>query len=205
VTRVFHIVFLAALLGCNAILGIDEARLYPDASAAAGGDGGEACSLTAPDPCNQCIAARCCDKFEACNGDADCKAALAQYNVCVGIDFTNDAGGTCDETFASASATRASLATCAFQNGSTSGCAEACARKPIGGTICSDYCTCAAQACPDKSFDGGDCLTICGAFSESQLTCRPYHCGLANMAKMNNDELGRVTHCGHTFGESLCP
>jgi hypothetical protein len=212
---------LAALLfGCNGILGIEEARLGDASAAGAGGDGGAsgaggssgagggACSLTAPDPCNQCVASRCCDAYEACAKDTDCSNALQAYNVCVGIDFTNDAGGTCDETLgASANQLRANLATCAFQRGTSStppGCSEVCAGKPVGGSICSDYCTCATAACPDKGFDAS-CLSVCAAFTEAQLTCRPYHCTLAKTAKDNNKESDRVTHCGHTFGESLCP
>jgi hypothetical protein len=217
------------VIACNAILGIEEARLG-DASvgmagvavsvgmggtggtagtggaAGAGGEGGGACSLMAPDPCNQCVAQRCCDKYDACIADNDCKDALKAYNVCVGIDFTNDAGGTCDETLgASANPLRSDLATCAFQNGPTTGCADVCTGKPVGGDICSGYCACVVEACPDKSFDGADCLAVCGAFTEPQLTCRPYHCGLAKSAKMNNNEASRLTHCGHTFGEALCP
>ena len=221
--RVLPPLFLAgALFGCNAILGIDAANLDPDASGGSSGSGGSGgssgsggsggsgvCSLMAPDPCNTCIAARCCDKYDACIANADCKSALSQYNVCVGIDFTNDAGGTCDETLAaSANTLRGDLATCAFQNGASSrpaGCTDECTGKPVGGDICSTYCTCAAEACPDKTFEGGNCLETCGAFTEAQLTCRPYHCGLAKAAKMNNNEASRLTHCGHTFGEALCP
>ena len=215
-----------ALVGCNAILGIDAASLdtsdggggHGGASAGSGGgagtggtggaDGG-ACSLTAPDPCNKCVAANCCAPYDACFAEADCKAALSQYNLCVGVDFTNDAGGTCDETFAtSANSLRSDLATCAFLHGSASnppGCFEACSGKPVGGDICATYCACASDACPDKSFEGGDCLTICGAFTEPQLTCRPYHCGLAKNAKTSGDDPLRQTHCGHAFGEALCP
>src|SRR5689334_8501426 len=120
-----------ALVGCNAILGIDAASLDTgDGGAGTGGAGGGACSLPAPDPCNRCVAANCCGPYDACISDADCKAALSQYNVCVGVDFTNDAGGTCDETFAtSANVLRSDLATCVFLRGSTSsppGCSEAC-------------------------------------------------------------------------------
>jgi hypothetical protein len=217
------LVFLAAATGCNGILGIEEARLG-DASVGApgaggtagaggtggtGGEGGGACSLTAPDTCNQCVASRCCEQYDACNADSDCKAALTAYNVCVGVDFTNDAGGTCDETFgASANPLRSALATCAFQNGpsaSPPGCNDVCFGKPVGGDICTTYCACVVEACPEKSFDGADCLAVCAAFTEPQLTCRPYHCGLAKAAKNNNNEPQRLTHCGHTFGEALCP
>jgi hypothetical protein len=212
-------VIALALVGCNAILGIDAASLDTSdggggsttatGTGGAGGTGGGMCSLMAPDPCNKCIADHCCDKYDACLGDNDCKAALAQYNICVGIDFTNDAGGTCDEAFAtSRNMLRSDFATCAFLNGSASappGCFEACSGKPIGGDICAQYCACAASTCPDKSFEGGDCLAICAAFTEAQLTCRPYHCGLAKNAKMAGNEPSRQTHCGHTFGEALCP
>src|SRR5262249_49693093 len=151
-----------AALGCNAILGIEEAR-QADASAGAsgaggasgasgaGGTGGGACSLVAPDPCNQCVAARCCEQYDACILDNDCKMALAAYNVCVGVAFTNDAGGTCDETLgASVNPLRAAFATCAFQSGQASippGCTEMCFGKPVGGDICTDYCACVADAC----------------------------------------------------------
>jgi hypothetical protein len=220
------LVLAAAATGCNGILGIEEARLG-DASAGAAGTGGAAgmsgaggaggsagaagggCSLMAPDPCNQCVATKCCEQYDACLADADCKKALADYNTCVGVDFTNDAGGTCDETLgASANPLRAAFATCTFQNGPTSsppGCTDVCFGKPVGGDICINYCSCVTEACPDKSFDGATCLSVCAAFNEGQLTCRPYHCGLAKAAKMNNNEALRVTHCGHTFGESLCP
>ncbi len=225
--RVFQVALLAAaLVGCNALLGIEEATLDPDASAGggsagsggstgnagttagAGGTGGSACSLMASDPCNRCIAQRCCDAYDACNGNAGCKQALSEYNVCVGVSFTNDAGGTCDETFATSLALAQPLATCAFLSSATdapAGCAETCKGKPVGGDICSTYCACMASICPEKMFEVGSCLANCAAFTEPQLTCRPYHCGLATKAKANNDEPGRVTHCGHSFGEALCP
>jgi hypothetical protein len=228
--RVSCLVLLATgVLGCNAILGIEEARLG-DASAGAagvGGAGGEggtagaagtggaagedggACTLMAPDPCNQCVAARCCVEYEACGADSDCKNALKEYNVCIGTSFTNDAGGTCDETLgASGNPRRSAFATCAFQRGPTSappGCSDVCFGNAVGGDICSDYCTCVADACPEKGFDGQSCLSACAAFSEGQLNCRPYHCGLAKAAKTSNNEPQRVTHCGHAFGEALCP
>jgi hypothetical protein len=129
--------------------------------------------------------------------------------MCVGIDFTNDAGGTCDEAFAtSRNSLRSDLANCAFLNTSTStplGCSEACLGKPIGGDICAQYCACTATTCPDKSFEVGTCLENCAAFTEAQLTCRPYHCGLARNAKSSGNEPQRQTHCGHAFGEALCP
>jgi hypothetical protein len=205
----YFLISAAALTGCNAILGIEEAHLGDASTGAAGAGGGGACSDMAPDPCNQCIAARCCEQYEACIADNDCKTALTAYNVCVGIDFTNDAGGgTCDETLgASGNARRSAFAKCAFQNGPASsppGCTDVCFGHVAGGNTCSDYCTCVAQACPEKSFDAS-CLDICGAFTQAQIDCRPYHCGLANTSKMNMNEPGRLTHCGHAFGEALCP
>ncbi len=208
----FPALFAIALLGCNTILGIDEATLAPDAAATGtgGGGGGGACSLMAPDPCNQCIAARCCDKYDACVGNADCRMGLSDYNVCVGVNFTNDAGGTCDEAFAaSINRLRSDLGTCAFQNDSTtvpSGCAEQCKDRPVGGDLCSSYCSCLPVNCPEKVLPGEkSCLDICGAFTEAQLACRPYHCGLAKSAKGRMDEPARMTHCGHSVGEALCP
>jgi len=218
---------MAHVVGCNALLGIDEATLdTSDASGKASGTGGAggassnggaggaggatACSLTAPDPCNQCISQRCCDAYEACLVDADCKAGLSQYNLCVGVAFTNDAGETCDEDFATVSGRplRLAFGTCAFANGAatpTPGCSEKCLGKPVGGDICSTYCACLADTCPEKSFVSGTCLENCGAFVENQLTCRPYHCSLARNAKTMSDEPGRQTHCGHSVGEVLCP
>jgi hypothetical protein len=203
----FPALFAVALFGCNTILGIDEATLDPDAATTGTGGG---CSLMAPDPCNQCIAARCCGKYDACVANDDCKMGLSEYNVCVGVSFTNDAGGTCDEAFASSlNRLRSDLATCAFLNDSTSGppgCAEKCKDKPVGGDICSSYCGCLPDTCQDKVLAGEkSCLDICGAFTEEQLACRPYHCGLAKQAKARGDEPGRQTHCGHSVGEALCP
>jgi hypothetical protein len=222
----------ASLVGCNAILGIEEARLGDASAGAAGqtaagaggagpgsggagaggssaGAGGGACSLMAPDPCNQCVAARCCAEYDACLADSDCKAALTEYNVCIGTSVTNDAGGTCDETLgASGNPRRSAFARCAFQKGpadSPPGCADVCFGNVVGGDICSDYCTCVADACPEKGFDGQSCLSVCAAFNEGQINCRPYHCGLAKAAKNNNNESDRLKHCGHAFGEALCP
>ncbi len=209
-------IFACALLGCNAILGIEEAKLDPDASVSptgaagnvgaagsggaagtggAGGAGGGMCAaLTAPDACNKCVAQRCCDQFDACTNDADCKSALGDYNTCVGMAFTNDAGGTCDETFgASLNTIRGDLAACAFQASAPTGCLDVCFGKPVGSDICITYCNCVSATCPERDFDGGDCATLCAGFTEAQLTCRPYHCRLAQISKTN------------TFGVSLCP
>jgi hypothetical protein len=198
-------VFAVAHLGCNTILGIDQATLDPSDAA-----GGGTCSLTAPDPCNQCIAARCCASYEPCIASEDCQKGLSEYNVCVGSKFTDDAGGTCDEAFASSPNTlRSDLATCAFLHGNTSserGCSEACKDKPVGGDICSTYCSCLADTCSDKVLGGeSSCLDLCGGFTEAQLACRPYHCGLAKNAKAEGSESLRQTHCGHAVGEALCP
>jgi len=126
--RVFQGALLAAaLVGCNGLLGIDEATLDPDASARGGaagsggstggggtaGSGVSACSLMAPDPCNQCVAQRCCDAYDACNDDTACKKSLSEYNVCVGVKFTNDAGGTCEESLGTSGRLAQALATLA--------------------------------------------------------------------------------------------
>jgi hypothetical protein len=212
-----------ALLACNGIFGIDEATLdTSDAaptgttSAAASGaaEGGgvvdAACSLSAAgDPCNKCVAQRCCTQFDACLADPTCKLNLAAYDKCLGVSFTNDAGGTCDEDFATSGRSLDSeLATCAFLNNAAAtppGCVEECKGRPVGNDICSTYCGCMDDTCPGKLGDAGECITVCGAFSERQLTCRPYHCGLAKNAKGTGDEPGRITHCGHAAGEALCP
>jgi hypothetical protein len=218
VTRVISLWILAtALSGCNAILGIEEAKLDPDASVSpagaggaagggAGGAGGGTCAaLTAPDACNKCIAARCCDQFAACSNDAACKTALGDYNDCVGMAFTNDAGGTCDETFGSTNQTSSNLAICAFQTTAPAGCLDVCMGQPVGADICMRYCNCIATTCPEKNFGGAECADVCAGFNERQLTCRPYHCGLAKISKDMLNDMARQTHCGHAVGESLCP
>jgi hypothetical protein len=216
-----------ALVGCNAILGIDAASLDTSDGGAGnggasggsggaatgggggsgtGGAGGGACSLGAPDPCNTCVAANCCDKYDACVADSDCRTGLSQYNVCVGVAFTNDAGGTCDETFAtSANLLRSNLATCAFLRGSTStppGCSESCKGKPVGGDICATYCVCVSDACPTSRSKGAT-ASRSAERSPSPSSRAAYHRGLAANAKASGDEPLRQTHCGHTFGEAL--
>ncbi len=196
--------------GCNAILGIDEAEpITSDAALGASGNsgsggsagagGGDVCSLQATDACNGCVAQNCCSEYEACVADSTCKAALVDYAFCLGRALTADAGVTCDETFSTTNAASVALGNCTF----VEQCSADCSRKTIGD-LCFNYCGCMNDACPEKQFTDS-CEVACSAFSDEQLVCRPYHCSLARLNRDRDSEPDRALHCGHAFGESLCP
>jgi len=185
---------ILSALGCNSVLGIDAAELDNDASVGAGTDA--TCSLKTQDPCNSCVAQNCCQPYEACLADADCKQGLIEYAFCLGNNFTSDAGASCDEAFAT-TPVRLALSECAF----IAKCGDKCRDQTIGD-LCFTYCACMATACPEKGFDGGTCAEACDKFDANQLICRPYHCNLAtlNMA----DPVKRLLHCSHAAGAAPC-
>jgi len=196
---------MATSLGCNSILGIDAANL--DTS-----EGGTTtttttmmpgtCSLKSTDPCNACVAQKCCPEYDACAADPACKKGLIDYAFCLGRNFTSDAGATCDEDFVGTAGTLGvALATCAIVD--MNKCGGTCAGQTIGeGDLCTTYCGCMQNVCADHPFDGGTCAEICNSFDPNQLVCRPYHC---NLATINMADPGlRTLHCGHASGNSPC-
>jgi hypothetical protein len=188
---------ILSALACNSVLGIDPAERDNDASVGGGSDAAtSACSLKTQDPCNSCVAQNCCQPYEACLADPDCKQGLVEYAFCLGNNFTSDAGASCDEAFAT-TPVRLALSECAF----ITKCRDNCRDQTIGD-LCFTYCSCMAMVCPDKGFDGGTCAEACDKFDADQLICRPYHCNLAtlNMA----DPVKRALHCGHAAGAAPC-
>jgi hypothetical protein len=183
-------------LGCNSILGIDAAKLDPDASVGSDAATNASCSLQTQDPCNSCVAQNCCQPYEACLADPDCKQGLVEYAFCLGNNFSNDAGASCDESFAT-TPVRLALSDCAF----ISKCNNQCRDQTIGD-LCFTYCGCMAMVCPEKEFEGGTCAEACDRFDADQLICRPYHCNLAALNR--TDELKRQLHCGHAAGAAPC-
>jgi hypothetical protein len=195
VKRAF-VVALAALLGCNSILGIDAAHL--EQSEGGAGAGGGSCSIKSTDPCNSCIAQNCCAQFDACIADTTCKEGLIKYAFCLGNNFTSDAGATCDEDFlSSAGLLSANLAQCTFMDHCTAAC-----KDQTFGDLCFTYCNCMADVCPDHPFDAGTCEQVCDKFDPTNLVCRPYHCNLAQQNR--TDPAKRLLHCGHASGNPPC-
>jgi hypothetical protein len=202
------VVFLATNLGCNSILGIDAAALDTrdagsDASTAGTTDStipseAAGCSLRAKDPCNACVAQNCCTEYDACISSPACKAGLIKYAFCLGSNFTNDAGTSCDEDFLSVPGDEApNLAQCVF----ISSCQVACKDQTIGD-LCFTYCNCMDDVCHEFAFDAGTCAEVCGKFDPNNLVCRPYHCNLATQNR--TEEAKRILHCGHASGNSPC-
>jgi hypothetical protein len=194
------VVLPAWCLSCNAILGIDAARLEP-------ADGGTESSTTTPQvctlhhgtACNTCVADKCCAEFEACNADKDCKQGLIDYAFCLGNNFTSDAGASCDEDFiGKAGSLSVELAKCAFQMK----CVGVCNDQTIGDDLCTNYCSCMQTVCSDHPFEAGTCIEACSHFDANNLVCRPYHCNLAKITM--SDESKRTLHCGHASGNSPC-
>jgi hypothetical protein len=68
---------------------------------------------------------------------------------------------------------------------------------------CELFCADSAVVCPFGGEDGYasvlECVTLCGGYSEGELSCRVEHIGLA--------ETNPVTHCPHTLedGGGVCP
>jgi len=196
-------VLLATSLGCNSILGIDPARLdTSDAGSEAGAvvpQGDATCTVRNSTPCNTCVAKKCCAELDACNADPACKQGLVAYAFCLGNNFTSDAGASCDEDFvATAKNLSLDLATCAFFDQ----CQSECTDQTIGNDLCTNYCTCMQEICSDHPFEAASCIEICSNFDANQLVCRPYHCNLARLNRL--DESKRTLHCGHASGNSPC-
>jgi hypothetical protein len=205
----FSVALLAASLGCNSILGIEAASLDTrdagsDASGAATIDSTVApeadpgCSLLAKDPCNTCVAEHCCTEYDACVSSPACKAGLVKYAFCLGNNFTNDAGTSCDEDFLSIPGEESTnLALCVFM----SSCQDVCQDQTIGD-LCFTYCNCMDDVCPEFAFDPGTCAEACDQFDANNLVCRPYHCNLATQNRL--DDAKRTLHCGHASGNPPC-
>jgi hypothetical protein len=196
-----------SLIGCNAVLGIDEAHL-----ADSGTGGGSSINLSskvttrpgkdcsAPSAaCASCIeASDCADAKAACLADAACRVALNAYRVCLGSQCS-DAGGACLSTFSTYEA-QLHLALIPFSTCVQEQCRDQCKDMPLVPP-CELYCGCMAPNCTTELAARGtplvDCQSACDAATVDDLTCRWTHCEIA----ATHPNQG---HCGHAIGEVFC-
>jgi hypothetical protein len=188
---------------CNAVLGIEPARLDADAGAAGGGTGGGtggACAALGATACGTCIAAQCCEEYQACVDDPGCRKAVEVYDGCIHRPPSDTSGSTCSEDLGTRENKQAQdLAGCMFVD-LTAGaprpgkCASQCNNAAIGDDPCANYCGCMADFCPITIPD--DCPTACAALNVGQRQCRTYHCFLAST--MTPD-----IHCRHAIGQLM--
>jgi hypothetical protein len=143
------------------------------------------------DPCNDCIAASCCQEYSACLDDSECNKALVTYDMCAGSAVDGGASS-CAETFGTKSALAESLVRCVFLQT----CQASCGFKPLRSS-CAKYCACMTGFCPNATYSQGTCEESCPLLSDEQIRCRAYHCEFA--------AADPGTHCQHAEGLKVCP
>jgi hypothetical protein len=192
------------LAACNSVLGIEPARLGDaDASTGAGGgagSGGAACTALGATVCGRCVAAQCCEEYQACVDDPGCRRAVEVYDGCINRPPTDVVSSTCSEDLGTSDNIRAqALAGCMFVDLATGApkpgkCATPCDNAPIGDDPCANYCGCMADFC--QITIPADCPTACAALTPAQLHCRTYHCFLGSMTTPD-------IHCRHAIGQLM--
>jgi hypothetical protein len=199
-----------ALVGCNAVLGIDEAESRDD------GDPLHPTSQSIPvagcdkpgTDCGGCVSGS--TAFTNCLSNHDCRKALDEYRACLGSKCS---GGACfDALKAGAGKLVADVvqAECPMCEGSS----------PLAD-MCDLYCACMEQTLPSLAgvpADGKTCETYnqaldwpaadlaackmaCANLARTDIAsvhCRWGHCELAT----NGETRG---HCLHAIDQSICP
>jgi hypothetical protein len=177
---------LCSVTGCNAVLGIEEARL-------AEVDQSLVCALPEQRPvdrcettndCEGCLVASCGDdEIKGCVDDTGCRKALFNHRVCLRDDCEDDTGA------------------CAECLGQTPGaeCLADCGEQCSGGEmvpLCDLFCACMETKCGG---DASSCLEDCRTQDtpDWELECVISHCELADFG---------ADHCLHATHElRRCP
>jgi hypothetical protein len=201
-----------ALVGCNAVLGIDEATPRDDAGGASKALEVpiDTCDGPQPASCATCIAGSCKNSLDSCLKAHDCRQALNDYRKCLGAQCNDDA---CLAGLQAGPAR--DLASCAL--GATE-CPECPDATPLAD-VCALYCACMGQATPVTAEaggqtceqyngsslkdwtagDGASCLAACRSLKDpAAVHCRWSHCELAQSGEL-------ALHCGHAIGDARCP
>ena len=199
----------SALVGCNTVLGIDEAHLN-DSGTGGGGSTVNLSSKVATLPskdcaapsanCAKCIddASDCLEAKTACLADASCRVALNAYRVCLGAQCS-DPAGTCLSAL-SAYESQLHLTLISFSQCVQAQCRDTCKEMPLVPP-CELYCGCMAPNCTSELAARGtplvDCPSACAQATVEDLTCRWTHCEIAG-SHVN------AGHCAHAIGEVFC-
>ena len=185
------------VVGCNSVLGIEQAEL----------DEGGSCAFPWVEPtkecegvnrnnCENCLS-QCPGEAEAetaCHKDSACRTALQNHRWCLNVDKDcSDERGTC--------------AACLPASGPGKvirDCLDIC-KGPCDGagvySLCSLYCACMGQKCQEQEFtllDGStthDCATFCLESEPWRTSCRLSHC---TRAPDMPDPLATTNHCRHS-------
>jgi len=200
---------VVALVGCNSVLGIDEAHLSDGASSPSNSSNALAIpivSCQAPaSECAACLASA--SAYTKCVSNQACRKALDRYRACLG-DKCNDVG-----CFDALSATAASEVADYVRTE----CSQCAGQKPLA-SMCELYCRCMQQQLPGITADaapdgatcetaaaapnrGSACITACemlAATDPASVHCRWSHCELAVGGESR-------THCLHAIDSSICP
>lgn len=206
-TASFGVAVLGCLLGaCNAILGIEDAKLDPEFGAGAGGggeggrggDSGGGGSGGADDPCPE----YCTTVQERCPTDGEF-AVYDSENTCLSLCSFLTPGEPGD--------TELDTVQCRLSQLEVN---EPEVQCPLGGpsgadqcgSTCEVFCRLLGEICPD--FFPDDCVTDCvenipdlGGYDISvtegnSIQCRFYHVSAAAVAPR--------THCEHAAGRLIC-
>jgi len=212
VARLAHLLAVAgsfiAFVGCNAVLGIDEAHLT-QGSGKGGGATFNGTSKASPpaakdcegpsSACRECIDnSDCAEARATCLADARCRVGLNRYRVCLGAQC-NDASGSCLADFQALEAGLNLGSLLSFSACVDGQCHDQCKNMPLAQP-CDLYCGCMAPNCTTelaaRGTPLGDCATAC-ANAVHDLTCRWTHCEMAGAHPGEQ-------HCGHAIGEGQC-
>jgi hypothetical protein len=199
-----------ALVGCNAVLGIDEAQSRDDASS-------QSTVQVIPVPgcenpetsCATCVSGS--KAFGECMGNHACRKALDGYRACLGSKCN---GATCFDTLLAGPGQTVAE----FVRGECPACES---NKPLA-SMCDLFCACMEQTLPPPTtgapVDGltcesflaalpwtvasmAECKDSCEALAKADLAsvnCRWGHCELAANGEARS-------HCGHAIDDSICP
>lgn len=198
-TVVLGVCAVLALSACNAILGMEHARL--DEEGVTSGTGGAGGSAGDPFPgkprlaaaqqractqgstaCTDCL--KGCSGYDTCISNKDCRASLDDYAYCLGKTCSGDA----EEC--SFGVEPPSFKSCLLD------CKD-CVKSTLAST-CELYCGCMGEFC--DGYLKGDCMQQCQSWALQIAACRRDHCEYAK-----NGIVGDVDHCLHASGaQDVC-
>lgn len=197
-----------ASVGCNAVLGIDEAHSRDEGSSSSAVQVIPIPGCDAPTTeCATCVSSS--KAFQACLGDHDCRKALDVYRACLG---SKCAGDNCFEQLQIS----AGQPVADYVRGECSQCEGV---TPLV-SVCDLYCACMEQVLPPaveggvadgmtcETFAGApwaadnlaQCKDNCEALAKTDLAsvnCRWGHCELAAGGELRS-------HCSHAIDSSIC-
>jgi hypothetical protein len=197
-----------SLIGCNAVLGIDEAHSRDSAVSNSKSlvIPAEGCDIPQTE-CAKCVSGS--NALISCMGDHDCRKSLDAYRQCLGSKCENVACFDALSVSAGSAVADVVHAECPVCEGTS----------PLA-SMCNLYCACMQQTLPTPAGAVADGMT-CEAFNDAaslpwaagtlvactdackkldlaSLNCRWSHCELANNGETR-------AHCQHAISEVSCP